>query len=148
MKGFLTGVNYWASNAGADMWRDWREDVVEKDLDALAANGVEVLRVFPNWRDFQPVEPVMGGGNTAREYLLTGDRVPENPWYLETVMLERFSVLCRLAEERGLKLIVGLITGWMSGRMYCPRPSTVSAFSGTPWRCSSSSFLSRALCSG
>lgn len=120
MQRFLTGVNYWASNAGADMWRDWREDVVERDLDALAASGVEVLRVFPNWRDFQPVEPVMGGGNAVREYLLTGDRVPENPWYLETAMLERFSILCRLAEERSLRLVVGLITGWMSGRVYCP----------------------------
>ncbi len=120
MKRFYVGVNYWASNAGADMWRRWQEDVVEKDLDALAVNGVEVLRVFPNWRDFQPVEPAIGGGNSTREYLLTGDRTPENPWYLDETMLERFSALCRMAEKRGLKLIVGLITGWMSGRLYCP----------------------------
>ncbi len=120
MKEFLLGVNYWASHAGVDMWRDWREDVVEKDLEILEQNGVNVLRVFPNWRDFQPVEPLFGGGHGFREYRMTGDRYPENTYYLEEIMLERFSVLCKLAEAKGMKLIVGLITGWMSGRLFVP----------------------------
>ena len=60
MKEFMLGVNYWASHAGTDMWRDWNEDIVEKDLKLLADNGLDVLRVFPNWRDFQPVKPVLG----------------------------------------------------------------------------------------
>src|SRR6266508_465486 len=34
--------------------------------------------------------------------------------------LERFQVFADLAEKVGLKLIVGLLTGWMSGRLYVP----------------------------
>ena len=36
-------------------------------------------------------------------------------------MAERFASFCRLAEKHGMKLIVSLITGWMSGRLYVPR---------------------------
>ena len=120
MKEFMLGVNYWASHAGTDMWRDWNEDIVEKDLKLLADNGLDVLRVFPNWRDFQPVKPVLGGGHSMREYRMENDQYPGNPCYLDEVMLERFERFCRIADKNGLKLIVGLITGWMSGRLFVP----------------------------
>lgn len=29
---FSIGCNYWASHAGTAMWRDWRPDVVRRDL--------------------------------------------------------------------------------------------------------------------
>lgn len=117
---FILGVNYWASNAGADMWRNWDEEVVEKDLTLLRENGIEVLRVFPNWRDFQPVEPAFGGNHRLCEYRMVGDKIPSNPYYLDETMLLRFAQFCQMAQEKGLKLIVGLITGWMSGRLYIP----------------------------
>ena len=120
MKPFMLGVNYWASHAGVDMWRDWREDIVEEDLKILSDNGVNTLRVFPNWRDFQSAEPLFTNNHVLREYRMTGDRLPENPWYLEEVMLERFETLCRIAQKHNIRLIVGLITGWMSGRLYVP----------------------------
>ena len=120
MKQFLLGVNYWASHAGADMWKNWDEEQVEKDLEVLRSNGVEVLRVFPNWRDFQPVEPVLGAGRRLREYRMADGSCPENPYYLDETMLDRFHRFCAIAEEKGLKLIVGLVTGWMSGRLYVP----------------------------
>ena len=31
---FLTGCNYWSSEAGIRMWRDWSEEAVEKDFAA------------------------------------------------------------------------------------------------------------------
>ncbi len=120
MNDFLLGVNYWASHAGADMWKDWREESVERDLELLSAYGVNTLRVFPNWRDFQPVQPLYGGGHHLREFRMSDDRVPENPYFLDETMLERFVRLCRIAEKYGLRLIVGLLTGWMSGRLYVP----------------------------
>ena len=49
------GCNYWASNAGVYMWRNWNPAQVEKDLDLMAAHGMTVLRVFPLWPDFQPL---------------------------------------------------------------------------------------------
>ena len=64
---FILGCNYWASNAGADMWRDFDPSAIEKDIQILSGNGVKHIRAFPNWRDFQPVEPLFTGmGNLAR----------------------------------------------------------------------------------
>lgn len=117
---FLIGVNYWASHAGADMWRNWDENVVERDLQFLSAYGVRVLRVFPNWRDFQPVEPMFRASHELRTYCMKDDAAPDNAYYLDEDMLNRFETLCRIAEKYHIKLIVGLITGWMSGRLYIP----------------------------
>ena len=49
------GANYWASHAATEMWRKWDAKAVDEDLRVLAANGFRVLRVFPNWADFQPI---------------------------------------------------------------------------------------------
>ncbi len=117
---FLIGCNYWASHAGADMWRDWNAEQVEKDLVMLKARGMNTLRVFINWRDFQPVEALYGHNNVVREYVLSGGRKPENEYYLDEEVMGRFDLFCDLAEKYGLNLIVGLVTGWMSGRMYVP----------------------------
>ncbi len=57
---FVVGCNYWASHAGTAMWRDWREEVVERDLARLASAGLQVLRVFPLWPDFQPITELAG----------------------------------------------------------------------------------------
>lgn len=48
---FFVGCNYWASHAGVYMWRDWRPEQIEKDLDRLASCGMTVVRVFPLWPD-------------------------------------------------------------------------------------------------
>lgn len=120
MNAFLLGTNYWASHAGTDMWRKWDEEVVRDDLALLSQNGIEYLRVFPNWRDFQPVEPAFTGSHRLKQYRMTDDSLPDNPYFLSGVMLERFHTFCRIAQEKGMKLIVGLITGWMSGRLFLP----------------------------
>ena len=52
---FLLGCNYWASNAAAFMWRECCLDVLDADLAKLAAYGIQWLRVFPLWPDFQPI---------------------------------------------------------------------------------------------
>lgn len=120
MKDFLIGCNYWAYNGGADMWRDWDEAQVETDLKLLKENKLTTIRVFPNWRDFQPVIPVFTYEGVLREYLMEGETEPQNPYFLSEVMLSRFEKFCDLANKYGLKLIVGLLTGWMSGKLYLP----------------------------
>ena len=59
MKGFLLGCNYLASHAAIFMWRDWRPDIVEADFLALSKHGMNTLRVFPVWSDFQPITPLI-----------------------------------------------------------------------------------------
>ena len=53
---FMIGCNYWDSKHGTDMWRYFDADVIRDDVSSLAKNGVKYMRVFPIWRDFQPVE--------------------------------------------------------------------------------------------
>ncbi len=120
---FTLGCNYWASHAGTAMWRDWRPEVVAKDFGALASHGLKVLRVFPLWPDFQPLLELksFGGDHFEYRYLASEEPLsPDNPAALDLVMVERFATFCGLAQRHGLKLIVGLVTGWMSGRLFVP----------------------------
>lgn len=117
---FILGCNYWASNAGADMWRDFDTKIIEKDIKTLSENGVKHLRVFPNFRDFQPVEPLMSGGGSLVRYTIKGRVKTDNPYYLDSVMLNRFSQFLDICETYNIELIVGLITGWMSGGLFVP----------------------------
>ncbi len=117
---YIVGCNYWASNAGTEMWHNWDEKAIREDFEILTKHGIRFMRVFPMWRDFQPIIPVMGSGADVQEYRLEGDRFPENPYYLDPVMLERFSKFCDIAEEYDVKFVVGIVTGWMSGRLFIP----------------------------
>lgn len=117
---YLLGCNYWASNAGADMWRNFDEACIRKDLMILKENGLSYLRIFTNWRDFQPVVPMYGGRGRICEYRLEGDKFPDNPYYLDEEMLRRFDIFCDICDEIGMKIIPGLLTGWMSGRLFIP----------------------------
>ena len=120
---FTLGCNYWASHAGTRMWTDWREDVVDADLARLAAAGLQTLRVFPLWSDFQPLTAVRGGHGTLREMRFGEEPLPDDELGhagVSGLMIERFAIFCALARRHRLGLIVGLITGWMSGRLYMP----------------------------
>ena len=119
-KEFLIGCNYWASNAGTEMWRQWEPDVVREDLRVLSANGIEYMRVFPNWRDFQPIMPIYSSSGKIKEYRMENGQKPSNPEFLDETMLAHFGEFCDLCTEYGIKLIVGLLTGFMSGRTYLP----------------------------
>ena len=128
MKEFFNGVNYWASHAGIDMWREWDSDAVESDLIKLSSLGMDTLRVFPLWRDFQPITPLLGGAGILREVshgeTFLDDGSEEAKAGVSPIMMEHFEEFCALAEKYNFKVIVGMITGWMSGRTYCPPAMT------------------------
>ena len=116
---FFVGCNYWASHAGMYMWRNWDGAQVEKDLNDLASCGMTVLRVFPLWPDFQPLTAEFGGAGSFRGFAQAGGSL-RNYAAVDDEMIGRFRFLCDAAEKRGIRLVVGLITGWMSGRMFAP----------------------------
>ena len=120
MKNYPIGVNYWDSTHGTDMWAKYDHDVIDADLAALAACGVNSLRIFPNWRDFQPVEALVEWRGNFKEYRLTGDRFPTNEYYIDEEMIAHFLDFCDTAEKYGMSLVVGVVTGWMSGRLFIP----------------------------
>ena len=118
--GFFVGCNYWAKNAGMYMWSKWDRGVVEAELSALAANGVTVMRVFPLWSDFQPLTGDCKAGGSYRSFRFRDNLPLPNPDGVDPVMIARFREFCDIAERNGMKLIVGLVTGWMSGRQFVP----------------------------
>ena len=109
------------------MWRDWNAEVVESDIKRLAEAGVDVMRVFPLWNDFQPLRMHRQWANEPREMRINEETLPftkEGRAGIDPVMADRFEILCDIAERYSVKLIVGLITGWMSGRMHAPEAFT------------------------
>lgn len=122
MNSFALGVNYWDSKSGTDMWKNWDLQTVEEDLAALEAYGVKWLRVFPNWRDFQPIRKHYQVHNRFRCYVFGEEEREMAPGEdgLDPVMIARFRELAACAERHGMKLLVSLVTGWMSGRMFLP----------------------------
>mgnify|MGYP002464325414 FL=1 len=118
------GCNYWASHAGTRMWELWDEDVVRGDFKRLAELGCGLVRVFPNWRDFQPVEAVAGFRGSVRSLQMRGHALPDTPCGhagVDEEMLRRFRRLAEIAEENRIELVVALVTGWMSGCLFLPR---------------------------
>ena len=117
---FFIGCNYWARNAGMYMWSQWRPDVIERELAELAKNGVEVMRVFPLWSDFQPLTGDCFAGGKYRSFRFRDNRPLPNWAGVDDEMVGRFAWFCDQAEKNNIKLIVGILTGWMSGRQFVP----------------------------
>ena len=125
MQKFVTGCNYWASHAGIDMWKKWDENVIRDDFAKLKSLHLELVRCFPLWPDFQPLVSLSSGQNNPCELRWKGEQ--EIPYDadgsqsgVDPEMLQRFRSLCDCAVENNIRLGVGLITGWMSGRLYLP----------------------------
>ena len=118
MKGFLLGCNYWASNGGMRMWEKFSAEVVEKDFQVLSACGVDTIRVFPTWDAFQPIEDTKIKWSKFRYRI--NDQPLQTQGGLDAKQMQNFSVMLTLAEKYHLKVIVALITGWMSGGMFVP----------------------------
>lgn len=122
------GVNFWGSKAATQMWSRWDEASVDEDLRVLAANGMRLLRVFPNWADFQPLAAVTyNSDNWNKVYEMrmfsSEEKMPDTPAGFAGVderMLDRFAKFCDLAEKHGLKLIVPVLTGQMTFRNLIP----------------------------
>lgn len=119
---FVIGCNYWDSVSGIDMWKNWDPEIVDADLEALSKCGVKYLRIFPLWRDFQPVKKLYKFHTAFREYVI-GDQeesLADNPYGMDWEMVQRFREFCAIADKYDMKLIVSIITGWMSGRLFVP----------------------------
>ncbi|MEK6794752.1 MAG: beta-galactosidase trimerization domain-containing protein [Spirochaetota bacterium] len=117
---FLLGVNYWPRNRGPRMWSEWNEAEIDGEFGEIKAIGMNTVRIFPVWDDFQPLKEV-GVGNKWREIVMRHDEMTtsiENPSMIDERMMERFDTVLRLAKKHDLKLIVALMTGWMSGMLF------------------------------
>lgn len=127
---FLLGVNYWASNAGLYMWRRYDRTVVENDFKLLRSHGVNTIRVFPLWSDFQPLTEIRFCNERAAQATSFKMRIGDKPLVyqkfpesgLDEKQVENMKHLLSVAQENGLQVVISLITGWMSGRKLVPDP--------------------------
>ena len=124
----ILGANYWASHAATEMWRKWDAAAVDADLRTLAENGFRLLRVFPNWADFQPIHACYLNADNFDVVNETRMFDSEEPLPdtlcgragVDELMVERFEAFCDIAEKHGISLIVPLLTGQMTFRNLIP----------------------------
>lgn len=118
---FIIGCNYWASHSGLYMFQDWRPEVIEEDFKKMAEIKLQMVRIFPLWSDFQPIS-VLKGQNAARvAYAWKGNQpLPADGSTVDPVMLERFRFVCDCAHKHNIKVLVSLVSGWMSGELFMP----------------------------
>ena len=117
---FMLGVNYWGRDYGTEMWRHYDGKAIRKELKQLSEYGVRCMRVFPNWRDFQPVDMTYSYQGECAEYVNVNTGEPVYDDGIDQNRIEDFRDFCHAAEENGMTLVVSVVTGWMSGRLFVP----------------------------
>lgn len=94
---FSVGVNYWPRRSAMAMWRRFDAGEVREDFARIAGLGLDAVRFFLRWDDFQP---------SAES--------------VEPVMLARLETVADIAAEAGLRTMPTLFTGHMSGVNWLP----------------------------
>ena len=117
---FMLGVNYWGRAHGTEMWLHYDGSQIREELKQLARYGVRCMRVFPNWRDFQPVDRAYGWRGMHGEYVHSRTGMPVYDDGVDRDRIEEFRDFCHAAAENGIELVVAIVTGWMSGRLFNP----------------------------
>jgi len=95
---FITGVNYWPRRKAMYWWSDFDAAEVQEEFAVIAALGMQVVRLFLLWDDWQPTPDTVS---------------PECLKNLETV--------CDIAAALGLGLDITFFTGHMSGPNWSPK---------------------------
>lgn len=94
---FLTGVNYWPRRKAMYWWSSFDPSEVADEFDVIASLGMDVVRIFLLWDDWQ-----------------------ETPDTVSPARMANLGTVCDLAAERGLGLDVTFFTGHMSGPNWAP----------------------------
>ncbi len=91
------GVNYTPSRHWYYCWNDFDPGAIARDFDAIAALGLDHLRVMTIWPWFQP-----------------------NPAWVSPAHLDRLGAMMSLAQTRGLDVCVTAFTGHLTGYQLVP----------------------------
>ena len=94
---FIVGCNYWASNAGTNMWKDFDINVIENDIKILREHGMKYMRVFPSWDDFQPIVARYETPDVQIRYAIQSDELNENKFFPECLRQKNLCLsLCEM----------------------------------------------------
>ncbi|MEA2579345.1 MAG: hypothetical protein QOE83_237 [Actinomycetota bacterium] len=94
---FRLGVNYWPARTAMRWWSRFDAGEVAEDLARIAAAGLDSVRFFLLWEDFQP-----------------------DPQRVDPEMLGRLTQVADAAAGAGLAIMPTLFTGHMSGVDWIP----------------------------
>jgi endo-1,4-beta-mannosidase len=94
---FSLGINYWPRRSAMAMWRSFDPHEIAEDLARIAALGLDTVRFFLRWVDFQPAPNRMDG-----------------------MMLGRLEAFMELVLDAGLRAMPTFFTGHMSGVNWLP----------------------------
>ena len=94
---FSLGVNYWPRRSAMAMWRRFDAGEIREDFTRIAGLGLDTVRFFLRWDDFQP----------------QADTV-------EPLMLARLEAVVSIAAEVGLRTVPTLFCGHMCGVNWLP----------------------------
>jgi endo-1,4-beta-mannosidase len=94
---FSVGVNYWPRRSAMAMWRRFDAGEIREDFARIAGLGLDAVRFFLRWDDFQPTADALDGE-----------------------MLARLEAVADLAAEAGLQTMPTLFCGHMSGVNWLP----------------------------
>jgi endo-1,4-beta-mannosidase len=94
---FLTGVNYWPRRKAMYWWSAFDETEVADEFDVIAELGMDVVRIFLLWDDWQ-----------------------ESPHTVSNARIRDLGKVCDVAAGRGLRLDITFFTGHMSGPNWAP----------------------------
>ncbi|MFE9675354.1 beta-galactosidase [Streptomyces sp. NPDC006259] len=94
---FCVGVNYHPSRTGCDYWREWDAEQLDADFAAMAESGLNTVRFFVFWADFEP-----------------------EPGVYDPEMTRRLRRFVSLATHHGLQCLPSLLTIWMNGQRFDP----------------------------
>ncbi len=94
---FILGINYWPRQTAMAWWKEFDAGVVADDFDVIAWAGIDRVRMFLVWEDFQP-----------------------EPDQVDPQAVDHLVTVADLAAERGLGLVPTFFTGHMSGPNWVP----------------------------
>ncbi|WP_433556865.1 beta-galactosidase trimerization domain-containing protein [Pseudonocardia xinjiangensis] len=91
------GVDYHPSGAGCRIWTEWDPEAIARDFAGMAGAGLNTVRFFVFWRDFEP-----------------------EPGRIDKEMLGRLRHVVDTAAAADLACVVSLFTIWMNGQLIDP----------------------------
>ncbi|HTU69487.1 MAG TPA: cellulase family glycosylhydrolase [Candidatus Baltobacteraceae bacterium] len=97
MSAFLLGVNYWPRRSAMYMWERFDLGEIREDLARIKDFGLDLVRFFLRWDDFQPA-----------------------PDSMDKDMLRRFDAMMHAIADAGLRAMPTLFCGHMSGVNWLP----------------------------
>ncbi|MEI6519270.1 MAG: beta-mannanase [bacterium] len=114
------GANWWPASCGVELWQQWPEDEIKHDLDVMVKLGLNSLRFFLRWQDFEPEAGVYNHLNFERLDMLLG-------WFA----------------EHNLAAHPSLFVGFMSGGVFWPQWKEGRNLFSDPYMCERSTAFAK-----